>query len=155
MIVLCPNCHSRADRGKIDRKALLLYKANLQSILSLELKINSIDMDWESKNYSESNNETPIYEIDLWYPYFNVLKHSNMIEVNTYLQGRLLDEVFMMRNYLIEDYSFEDSLNTMMSSVITSSYEITCFTRHLLSIRFSYYSYSAGAAQPTTVYKNL
>lgn len=148
MIVLCPNCHSRADRGKIDRKSLLLYKANLQSILSPELKINSIDMDWESKNYSESNKEKPIYEIDLWYPYFNVLKHSNLIEVNTNIQGRLLDEVFNMRTCLIEDYSFEESLNTTMSGVITSSYEITCFTQHLLSIRFSYYSYSAGAAHP-------
>ncbi len=148
MIVLCPNCHSRADRGKIDRKSLLLYKANLQSILSLELKIKSIDMDWESKNYSESNEETPIYEIDLWYPSFNVLKHPNLKEINTYIQGRLLDEVFFMRNYLIEDHSFEESLNTMMSSVITSSYEITCFTPYLLSIRFSFFSYSAGAAHP-------
>ena len=30
LIALCPNCHSRADRGKIDRKSLKLYKHNLQ-----------------------------------------------------------------------------------------------------------------------------
>ena len=30
LIVLCPNCHARADRGEIDRKSLRLYKANLR-----------------------------------------------------------------------------------------------------------------------------
>jgi hypothetical protein len=30
LIALCPNCHSRADCGKIDRKALRIYKANLR-----------------------------------------------------------------------------------------------------------------------------
>jgi HNH endonuclease len=30
LIALCPNCHSRADSGKIDRKALRLYKLNLR-----------------------------------------------------------------------------------------------------------------------------
>jgi len=30
LIALCPNCHSRADRGLIDRKALRIYKANLR-----------------------------------------------------------------------------------------------------------------------------
>ena len=30
LIALCPNCHRRADRGEIDRKALRIYKANLR-----------------------------------------------------------------------------------------------------------------------------
>ena len=30
LIALCSNCHRRADRGEIDRKSLLLYKANLR-----------------------------------------------------------------------------------------------------------------------------
>ena len=30
LIALCPNCHGRADRGEIDRKSLILYKANLR-----------------------------------------------------------------------------------------------------------------------------
>lgn len=29
LIALCPNCHRRADQGKIDRKSLRMYKANL------------------------------------------------------------------------------------------------------------------------------
>ncbi len=30
LIALCPNCHRRADRNEIDRKALRIYKANLR-----------------------------------------------------------------------------------------------------------------------------
>lgn len=30
LIALCPNCHTRAHLGDIDRKSLLLYKANLR-----------------------------------------------------------------------------------------------------------------------------
>jgi hypothetical protein len=30
LIALCPNCHRRADRDEIDRKALRIYKANLR-----------------------------------------------------------------------------------------------------------------------------
>lgn len=30
LIALCPNCHHRADQGKIDRKSLHLYKSNLR-----------------------------------------------------------------------------------------------------------------------------
>lgn len=30
LIALCPNCHWRANAGKIDRKSLLIYKANLR-----------------------------------------------------------------------------------------------------------------------------
>jgi hypothetical protein len=33
LIALCPTCHTRFDRGEIDRKAMLQYKANL-SVLS-------------------------------------------------------------------------------------------------------------------------
>jgi hypothetical protein len=29
LIVLCPNCHSRYDRGEIDRLAMTMYKRNL------------------------------------------------------------------------------------------------------------------------------
>lgn len=32
LIALCPNCHSRADSGKIDRKSLRMYKNNLRYI---------------------------------------------------------------------------------------------------------------------------
>jgi hypothetical protein len=34
LIALCPTCHTRADRGEIDRPSLRIYKANLGLISS-------------------------------------------------------------------------------------------------------------------------
>ncbi|MEW1774676.1 HNH endonuclease signature motif containing protein [Streptomyces sp. NPDC086777] len=34
LIALCPTCHRRFDRGEIDRKAMLQYKANLEILNS-------------------------------------------------------------------------------------------------------------------------
>ncbi|MFH9190727.1 HNH endonuclease [Streptomyces globisporus] len=34
LISLCPNCHTRFDRGEIDRKAMLQYKENLEVLNS-------------------------------------------------------------------------------------------------------------------------
>lgn len=32
LIALCPNCHTRYDKGEIDRKAMFMYKARLGAI---------------------------------------------------------------------------------------------------------------------------
>lgn len=60
LIALCPNCHSLADRGKIDRKSLRLYKHNLRfahdkfSQLELDVLFHAYEcqtdqpMDWPS-----------------------------------------------------------------------------------------------------------
>jgi HNH endonuclease len=42
LIALCPNCHRRADKGEIDRKALRLYKFNLRF---LHDKYSQVEMD--------------------------------------------------------------------------------------------------------------
>ena len=42
LIALCPNCHLRADRGEIDRKALRLYKVNLRFVHD---KYSQLEMD--------------------------------------------------------------------------------------------------------------
>jgi hypothetical protein len=34
LIALCPNCHTRYDKGEIDRKAMMIYKANLTLVTS-------------------------------------------------------------------------------------------------------------------------
>lgn len=33
LIALCPNCHTRADKGEIDKKALKIYKKILQRLI--------------------------------------------------------------------------------------------------------------------------
>lgn len=42
LIALCPNCHARADAGKIDRKSLRLYKLNLRFVHD---KYSQLEMD--------------------------------------------------------------------------------------------------------------
>jgi hypothetical protein len=42
LIALCPNCHRRADKGEIDRKALRLYKVNLRFMHD---KYSQLEMD--------------------------------------------------------------------------------------------------------------
>ncbi|HEY49450.1 MAG TPA: HNH endonuclease [Dehalococcoidia bacterium] len=42
LIALCPNCHSRADKGEIDRKSLRIYKANLRFAIE---KFSQFEMD--------------------------------------------------------------------------------------------------------------
>ncbi len=42
LIALCPNCHRRADRGEIDRKALRIYKFNLRTAHD---KFSQLEMD--------------------------------------------------------------------------------------------------------------
>jgi hypothetical protein len=51
-IALCANCHRRADRGEIDRKALRLYKLNLRFAHD---KFSQLEMDvlFELKDLSE------------------------------------------------------------------------------------------------------
>ena len=63
LIALCPNCHSRADRGDIDRKSLQLYKSNLRFVhdkfSQLEIDVlfeaNSLELgqslDWPPFNH--------------------------------------------------------------------------------------------------------
>ena len=53
LIALCPNCHTRADKGDIDRKSLKRYKANLQFIHD---KFSQIEIDILFKLYEISPN---------------------------------------------------------------------------------------------------
>lgn len=65
LIALCPNCHSLADREKIDRKSLRMYKLNLRTIHD---KFSQLEIDI----LFEANN-TPADEVIQWPPFMNIL----------------------------------------------------------------------------------
>jgi hypothetical protein len=46
LIALCPTCHTRADRGEIDRKSLKMYKNNLRMLYD-KFTIFEIDLLYE------------------------------------------------------------------------------------------------------------
>ncbi len=49
LIALCPNCHSRADRGEIDRKSLRFYKYKLRDTYD---KYSQFEVDFLFELYS-------------------------------------------------------------------------------------------------------
>ncbi|MBX9728744.1 MAG: HNH endonuclease [Sphingopyxis sp.] len=65
LIALCPNCHNRADRGEIDRKALRLYKLNLRFAHD---KFSQLEMDVLFDLYHSS----PRHRIP-WIPFMLIL----------------------------------------------------------------------------------
>lgn len=64
LIALCPNCHRRADRGEIDRKALRLYKFNLRTAHDKFSQLE-IDMMLSLFNAGEGS-QSP------WMPYLSI-----------------------------------------------------------------------------------
>jgi len=65
LIALCPNCHRRADRQEIDRKALKIYKANLRFIHD---KYSQLEMDILFDSY-----QLEAGKAIQWPPFLNVL----------------------------------------------------------------------------------
>ncbi|SDJ18540.1 HNH endonuclease [Agrobacterium fabrum] len=61
LIALCPNCHSRADSGVIDRKALRLYKFNLRFAHE---RFSQIEMDLLFELY-----KAPVGAAHPWQPF--------------------------------------------------------------------------------------
>lgn len=65
LIALCPNCHSLADKNKIDRKSLRLYKLNLCTIHD---KYSQLEIDVLFKA-----NRIPRGQVIQWPPFMNIL----------------------------------------------------------------------------------
>lgn len=71
LIALCANCHRRADRGEIDRKALLLYKFNLRFAHD---KFSQLEMDvlFEMKDLPQNQG--------IYWPPFMILLLKRLVD---------------------------------------------------------------------------
>ena len=67
LIALCPNCHKRADRGEIDRKALRLYKFNLRTAHD---KFSQLEVDMLLTLFN-----LPADHSHPWMPYLSIFFH--------------------------------------------------------------------------------
>ena len=65
LIALCPNCHSLADAGKIDRKSLRMYKLNLRTVHDKFSQLE-IDVMFEANKVGED-------QYVEWPPFLNIL----------------------------------------------------------------------------------
>jgi hypothetical protein len=54
LIVLCPNCHTRFDKGEIDKKSVLMYKDNLRYFIDKYSKFE-LDLIFELARLPQSN----------------------------------------------------------------------------------------------------
>lgn len=142
LIALCPNCHGKADKGIIDRKSLLLYKARLQKIFSNDLNELRDEAKWKSKKISEEKVGNPFFSYEIEYPFFNTSINKNLNEINKIIEGFIYDEIFGLRSILIEETDVEIDIGNTQAI----SFEIIHFSSTLISIRFSIYHYSSGAA---------
>lgn len=83
LIALCPNCHRRADKGEIDRKALRNYKLNLRFIHE---KYSQLEMDMLFELY-----RAPAGTGAPWVPFmmifFKRILESNFVELQRSASG--------------------------------------------------------------------
>lgn len=97
LIALCPNCHTRYDRGEIDRQSMLQYKANL-SILNdrysdLEKRVLTI--------FAEQPEASVIdlpggFDIFLWY-----LLHDGIIVAGAVTPGLTENDFPSKKQYVL------------------------------------------------------
>ena len=150
LIALCPNCHRRAHKGEIDRKALILYKLRGQRLFRGESTqaIGSTDP-WSTLIFRESRNDSMKYDAQAEYPYFSPSEYIWAQEANAYIQAAAISEVQGIRNLANEaPWTWPLVGKDTGESSFAASYEIIFFRGRLLSIRFSFFAYHFGGAHP-------
>lgn len=141
LIALCPNCHSRADSGEIDRKALRLYKSRLSAAIGIDIEKARI-VDDQVKTISEVQTGRPGYEFEFEYPVFS---EATLEPVSCALKswGNDLLHKYRSSHALDEPYEFEllGGPNTT-----SASFEVVRNDSLVLSIKYRVIYYGSGAA---------
>jgi len=150
LIALCPNCHRRAHKGEIDRKALIIYKLRGQRIFHGEpaQTIGAPDP-WVTRIFRDRRNDNLRYDAQAEYPYFSPNEYNWAEEANTYIQIAVVSETQGIRNLANEPpWTWSSVEKNEGESSFGASYEVLFFERPLLSIRFSFFAYHFGANHP-------
>ncbi len=162
LIALCPNCHRRADAGEIDRSSLKLYKARLVASFGLSdplvaTKPSPLEdggatpiTHWRTEIIREQRDDYPAYEAQLEFPVFTDTG-QDLTELNILQRSDALRRVSDLRSLRLVLPPVDHGPLSMLSSQLTSSYEVSCYTDDIVSIRYSIFHYGAGAAHPNHV----
>jgi hypothetical protein len=152
LIALCPNCHRRAGSGEIDRKALRIYKARLAASFGLarEVTYEAAQADplvegYQTEVLSESHGTPVQYEVRCEYPKFRE-DSSDLREMNVLEYATALQHVVAQRHALFEGPN--TPVEETGGAFFESSYVIALLSEQLVSIRYSMFTYVAGAAHP-------
>jgi hypothetical protein len=155
LIALCPTCHRLAHSGKIDRKALLLYKARLQRLYAAgpDPPVSPIPevatRPWRLSTRTEAHDSYPKYDGTFEYPVFDhtVVRHG--ADLNLMIDGLVISELFALRGLECSPYaSVEPEGDYPSENTASSSFEVMLLTDELASIRFQVFRAARGAAHP-------
>ena len=157
LIALCPNCHRRADSGEIDRKALRMYKARLAAAFRFEEShvypdemISMPSFGWvDSKRcwrtqVKEEYDKNKRFEAQLEYPEFS-LYGVQTEHLNRYIRERINKILGQFRNDVVDCDDRDKNLTSSLNFEISSSFAVALIQPQLISIRFTFHSYTGGA----------
>ncbi len=153
LIALCPNCHRRADRGEIDRKALRLYKARAAAGSGLpdSAPIDRLGLEspWTSMVISERRDVPPAYDVAIEIPQFTA-DAPDLEELNSLLSAWAVSKLAYARRSLVEGPPPADAWWAGKHDHLSASYEIVTFTPLIVSVRCSQFQFVGGAAHPNS-----
>ena len=150
LIALCPNCHRRAHKGEIDRKALILYKLRGQRIFRGDpTQAVGSTAPWSTRIFRETRNDSVKYDAQAEYPHFSPSEYIWAEEANAYIQAAVISEVQGIRNLANEaPWTWPLAEKDESESSFGASYDNLFFRSRLLSIRFSFFAYHSGGNHP-------
>lgn len=160
LIALCPNCHRQAERGEIDRKALLMYKARLAAAFKFDEPPHyprempsTPSFSWADSQarwrtlVEESYHNNGDISVELEYPELSA-SILGAGDFNSHAKVQVIqarDEFIRAINEF--DYG---SIPSGLGSYLSSSFAIASLTADLISVRFFMQSYYRGAAHPNS-----
>ena len=162
LIALCPNCHRRADAGEIDRSSLKIYKARLVASLGISdplfgTKPSTPHEDgsapvapWRTEIIRERWDEYPPYDAQLEFPIF-VRSTTDLDDLNVLERSDTLRRLSELRSLRLVLTPTDHGPLSKLPSQLTASYEVSCYTAEIVSIRYSVFHYGAGGAHPNHI----
>jgi len=159
LIALCPNCHRLAESGKIDRKSLRLYKAQVAAAFGISghqpaarqflqgTVSHGSKARWKADRIEENHIAYPPYELELEFPQFDV-EDEDIAQINMLQRSRAVASLIRFRTLRLYLGPPEEDWQQMATAVntLSESFEVSCFTSGIVSIRYSVFHYGAGAA---------
>ena len=151
LVALCPNCHRRSHKGEIDRKSLLMYKAQLVSRTHSDEPLPATpepvitNERWETKKIHCEEVGGLKFSVEIEYPHFSEIS-NDFRELNAILNGQAHSKLLVERSQAFNMEVSPDEWWAKLGNAFASSYSIALMTADILSIKTSIYTYGAGAA---------
>jgi len=153
IIALCPNCHTRADKGEIDKTALHMYKERNQASFRFGHSIPTVTTEHgvELTEECEATSDHPSYTIAIEYPRFAIQDAEANRELAAYVYGIALEEALKFRSHIdcFQHVGLNGDDTESPHKFLRGSYAISVHTNSLVSFRFKFTADTGGAYSNT------